>query len=578
LNAAFVTHLRNFETFSWLSLIVEPAHRSFGMRSLTRSAFAIAFSLACVSIVTSQDATKANRGSITGRVIAANKGVAGVTVTISMSGDALSGGGLTLKSITDDEGQFRISNLTAGTYYVWPFAPAFVVAEATGVYPLGKIVTLSEAETVEDVDFHLTHGAAITGRATDAAGRPVIDERVRILSTDPDLRRLASSIYPDINDIRTDDRGAYRVFGLPAGKYKVSIGDEYSAFASTKGRRFFPRTFHPDITDEAKAKVVEVTEGGEATNVDITVARPMTGFSASGRFIDGENGQPVPNISFGLTIIVGGRPSGFMRGNGVSTSDGGFRIDNLPPGRYAVSILPGSGSTYYGESPAFDITDSDVTDLEAKIRRSATISGNVVIEGLPDKSVLARLAQARVETVMWAEGTNIGTVSYANINPDGSFQIGPLQAGKATLRLSSSDRNAPAEFALLSVDLNGADKSQGIQLTAGENISGVRLVVGYGTGTIRGNIRTEGGTLSPGTYVSAAFLRPGNPFTIAYTRVDVRGRFVFERVPPGYYEVVVTAYLDNRRVTARQPVVASNGTITEVTVTLNLGETPPPKP
>lgn len=548
------------------------------MRSLTRSAFALALSLTCVSIVTSQDTAKAKRGSITGRVIAANKGVAGVTVSISMGGDALSGGGLTLKSITDDEGRFRISSLAAGTYYVWPFAPDFVVAEATGSYPQGKVVALSEAETVEDVDFHLTRGAVITGRVTDAAGRPVIDERVRILATDPDLRRLASAIYPSINDIRTDDRGIYRVFGVPAGKYRVSIGDEYAAFTSTKGRRFFPRTFHPDVTDEAKAKVVEVMEGGEATNVDITVARSMTGFSASGRFIDGENGEPVPNISFGLTIIVGGRPSGFMSGNGVSTNDGGFRIDNLPPGRYAISILPGSGSAYYGESPAFDIADSDVTDLEAKIHRSATISGNVVIEGSPDKSVLARLAQARVETVMWTEGTNIGTVSYANINPDGSFQIGPLQAGKATLRLSSSERNASAEFALLSVDLNGADKSQGIQLTAGENISGVRLVVGYGTGTIRGAIRIEGGTLTPGAYVSAAFVRPGNPLTIAYTRVDARGRFVFDRVPAGNYEVVVTAYLDNRRVTARQPVVASNGTITEVTVTLNLSETPPPKP
>jgi uncharacterized protein (DUF2141 family) len=549
------------------------------MRSLTRSALIVALSLTCVSIVKSQDSTRAKRGSITGRVIASNKGVGGLTVSISMSGDALSGGGLTLKSVTDDEGRFLISNLPAGTYYVWPFAPAFVVAEATGVFPQGKVVSLAEAETIGDVDFHLTRGAVITGRVTDATGRPVIDERVRLQPLGEDVRRLASSIYPSINDVRTDDRGIYRYFGLPAGKYKVSLGDEYGAFTSTKGRRFFPRTFHPDVPDEAKAEVVEVTEGGEATNIDITVARSMTGFSASGRFIDGENGQPVPNINFGLTIIVGGRPSGFMRGNGSSTSDGGFRIDNLPPGRYAVSILPGSGSAYYGESPAFDITDGDITDLEAKIHRGAMISGNVVIEGSPDKSVLARLALARVETVMWTEGTNVGTVTYTNINPAGSFQVGPLQAGKATLRLSSADRNAPAEFALLSIDLNGVDKSAGIQITSGENISGVRLVVGYATGTIRGSVRAEGGTLPSNVYVYVALVRPGNALTITSTRMDARGRFVFERVPPGNYEVVVTAYLDNnKRVTARQSVVASNGTLTEVTVTLNLNETPPPKP
>jgi hypothetical protein len=153
-----------------------------------------------------------------------------------------------------------------------------------------------------------------------------------------------------------------------------------------------------------------------------------------------------------------------------------------------------------------------------------------------------------------------------------------LQAGTASLRLSSADRNTPTEFTLLSVDVNGADKSSGIKIAAGEDVSGVRLIVGRGTGTIRGSVRTEGGTLPPGTYIGASFLRPGNPFTIRYGQVDARGHFVFERVPAGNYEVAVTVYLDNRRVTARQPIVASDGTITEVTLTLNLNETSPPKP
>jgi hypothetical protein len=84
------------------------------MRSLTRSIFVLALILTCACIVAGQDPAKARRGSITGRVIAANKGVAGITVSVSMSGDALSSGGLTLKTITDDEGRFRISSLSAG--------------------------------------------------------------------------------------------------------------------------------------------------------------------------------------------------------------------------------------------------------------------------------------------------------------------------------------------------------------------------------------------------------------------------------------------------------------------------------
>ena len=99
------------------------------MSHLTRLVLVIALGSVCAPIAKSQDPNKNKGGAITGRVTAANKAVAGVVVTVSFSGDALAGVGLTLKAVTDDEGHFRISNLPTGTYYVWPFVPAFVVAD-----------------------------------------------------------------------------------------------------------------------------------------------------------------------------------------------------------------------------------------------------------------------------------------------------------------------------------------------------------------------------------------------------------------------------------------------------------------
>jgi hypothetical protein len=548
------------------------------MRSLTRFMFFMALSLAGPALVQSQDNSRNKGGSITGRVTIASKPVAGVTVTVSAGADALSGSGASVKTTTDDEGRFRISNLPSGTYYVWPFVPAFVVNEGTGVYPQGKSVAVEDGEIAEDINFTLNRGAAITGRVTDAAGRPLIEERIRILPVDPNLRRLISSVYPSINSILTDDRGVYRVYGLPSGKYKVAIGDQFAAFTATRGRRFYPQTFHPDVTDEAKATLIELTEGNEASNVDITVARAMTGFAASGTVIDAEKNQPVSGVSFGLTIIVGGRPSGFMSGNGISTSTGAFRIDNLPPGRYAGSILPGSGTGYYGETQPFDITDGDVSNLEMKVHQGSMINGNLVFEGPVDRMVWGRLSQTRLAVTMSGVGSSVGTISYSDINPDGSFQAGPFQAGTAVIRLIAADRNSSAEFAALSIDVNGADKSRGIEITPGENISGVRITVGYGTGTIRGTVKVEGAVIPSEQYISASFSRTGSPLVISYNRVDARGRFVFEHVPPGNYEVVVTAFVDRRPVTARQSVVSSNGVVTEVTVGLNLSPGPSPGP
>ena len=547
------------------------------MRSFIRFQLIIAAILTFPGLLTAQE-NPGKGGSISGRVTMANKGVSGVTVTITMSGDALAGSGLKLSAVTDDEGRFRISNLAPRTYYVWPFAPSFVVAEATGIYPQGKNISVLEGEAAEDVNFTLTRGAVITGKITDSSGRPVTSEVVRILPVQPNLRRLVSSVYPHIDEIRTDDRGIYRAYGLPAGSYKVAIGNaSFTVFTSISGRRFYPQTFHPDVTDEAKAQIVELAEGSEVSGIDITVARAMIGFSASGRFVDASNGQPVPNLNFGLTVLSNTNETrGFASLRNVSTNNGSFQVDNLPPGTYAVSVL--GGTSYYGASESFTIRDADVTELEVQVHRGSTISGQVIVEGIDDRSILAKLSRLQLQAFTFFEGNSIGTVVNSEINPDGSFQIGPLRPGKMTISLGSADRNVAPEFALLAIDHNGVDKSQGIQIKEGENISGLRLVTGYGTGIIRGTVRVEGGTLPPGTYVDAAFSRAGSSLTVAHTRVDSRGQFVFERVPPGNYQLGVNAYMSRARVSASQPVVTSNGVETPVTITLNLGANPNPGP
>jgi hypothetical protein len=180
----------------------------------------------------------------------------------------------------------------------------------------------------------------------------------------------------------------------------------------------------------------------------------------------------------------------------------------------------------------------------------------------------------QVQAYTWGGGNSIGAISYADIKGDGSFETGPLRAGKLTVDLVPRDRNVAPDFVLLAIEQNGIDRSNEIQLKAGENISGIRVVAGFGTGIIRGTVKIEGGTLPSGTYLDAAFIRPGSSLTIGHTRVDARGQFVFERVPPGNYEVGVNAYLPSGRVSARQAVVTSNGVATEITVTLTV--TPKP--
>src|SRR5437588_11949112 len=78
-----------------------------------------------------------------------------------------------------------------------------------------------------------------------------------------------------INGIMTDDRGVYRLFGVPAGRYKVSVGDP--RFRGMNRRQVAAQTFYPDVTDVAKAGGVNVEEGSEANKIDMIGGRAPQG-------------------------------------------------------------------------------------------------------------------------------------------------------------------------------------------------------------------------------------------------------------------------------------------------------------
>jgi hypothetical protein len=71
---------------------------------------------------------------------------------------------------------------------------------------------------------------------------------------------------------------------LPAGRYHVSVGEdkEHGAVGIAISGKNFTRTFHPNATEQAQAKIIEVSSGSEATNIDITLAAPVKTYEATG--------------------------------------------------------------------------------------------------------------------------------------------------------------------------------------------------------------------------------------------------------------------------------------------------------
>jgi hypothetical protein len=526
--------------------------------------------------------TNTGAGTITGRVTIGDKPAQGIAVMLMPANAYYAESKVAAQAKTDADGQFRLTNVAAGRYEVMTAAPGFVMQGGSNSFRnRGKTVNLAEGETVEKIDFTLIRGGVITGRVTDADGRPVIAENVRLTPAGQgDERRGGGPFSFNPFLYQTDDRGIYRIYGIPPGRYLVSVGEDGKSGVVRMGfgrSIFYTRTFHPGVTDETKATAIEVSEGSETTNADIALGRRSETFRASGRVVDAESGKPVANVSMGYgSLMDGGKQMGAFGIGSRTDAEGHFRFEGLLPGSYAVFVVSGDetpGETY-SVPVRFEINEGDVSGLVVKVRRAASISGVAVIEGTSDRTLLAKLAQLRLSAYPETQTLSTPVFGQGNkINPDGSFRISGLSPGK--IRIFLGGWPPLKGFSLLRVEREGVEQRGGvIEVPAGVEVGGVRLVLEYGSGIVRGRVRVENGTLPESTRMYVTARRPSQSETsLPGVEVDARGNFVFEGLPTGQYQFRLAVQLGQSG--QRIPPVTQNANVvndteTEVTLVLDL--------
>ena len=510
-----------------------------------RAAFALLAALACGALAPSAraqaPAPKEAPATVEGRVTDGERGLAGVHVSL-IAQEPNSRTRLIARAKTDHEGRYRLTGAPPGAYHVLPLAPVYVLPDSH-TYPPGRRVTLAAGETVGDVDFRLTRGGVITGRVTDADGQPVIGEIVHI--TPADASQSGRISYVAQRNV-TDDRGVYRVYGIEPGRYRVSVGQDAETSGGHGRGRYYWRTFYPDAAAASEARVVEVTSGGEATDIDIRLGRPVKTYTATGRFV-GHDGRPAPGVKFayGRVDRDGGYPGGYE--SGLTTgARGEFRLDGLVPGRYSVFAATDEGATseFYSDPFAFDLDESDVSGLEVKLRRGAAVSGVVQIEGARDRAPLVRLLR-QLRLYAQTETGAPGPPSYAQspVADDGNFRLAGLRPGK--LHLGLGWPQVPG-LVLSRIELNGVALREGFEVAEGAQVSGVRVVALYGNSVVRGQINVTNGTLETGTRLVVFAQRAGeDPRAGGYAKgaeADARGRFVMEGVAAGDYEFTARSF------------------------------------
>jgi Carboxypeptidase regulatory-like domain len=516
----------------------------------------------------SQEAT----GTIAGRVTIDNQAAPDIAVTLQKATGIWPLPAPAARATTDKEGRFKMANLPAGRYYLVPLAPAHFAPSEDRMIASGKPVTLAKGENIEGIELALTPGGVITGRVTTAGGWPVIGQEIQLSSKDARFRQLLPPVNAGESAFKTDDRGVYRVYGLPTGSYIVSVRSTV--------REQQAWIYHPGVTEESQARPIEVTAGGVTEKIDIKLPPITQAYEVSGRVVDEATGQPIPKISVAWgKVESGSKYAGYIRSGLPVNERGEFLFTNLPPGRYSAFVPIGSHSEYYGDQVAFEVIDQDVAGLEIKARRAASMNGTIVIEkswGASDPTSLPDLSQLGI--TVFGMGGGLGAMAHAA--PDGRFRIPGLPPDKYRFFLTSNIQQR--RFLLLGVERNGAWQTDGVDVAAGEQVTGLRLIVAYGTGVVNGQVQVVNGALPAGARLSVFARRadiPNQPASAQPASVDARGRFLLEGLATGVHEIILTVYATSPSGDAapsrpwaqvKQTITVSSGAESQVTLVLDV--------
>jgi len=554
---------------------------------------AVGQSGASASAQTPQRDNRPRTASVSGRVTIAGKPAANAVITV-VETDLKPGAGesdlripLQAKARTDGDGRYLAGGLAEGRYVVSAMLKAFVAAGGSGDPGLSRTVSLDEGEAREKIDFALIRGGVMTGKVIDAEGAPLIAKRIQLYTVDGQGQKSDYQGYFMYEMSETDDRGVYRIYGLPPGRYVICAGCEGWGDPFRGGGGKFPRTYHPDTTDEKQARVIEIKEGSEVADVDIRFGSARKTYEAAGRVVDKETGKPVPRIyvSCGSKPEKDGSTPGY-RTTAVADGQGNFRLPGLPPGRYQATIVDVLDETgYTSETAEFEITDDNVSGVELKAFMGASVSGFVVIEGVAaavKNQLQPMMVHPSVTPLSDARGDANERLSArryfrpAEVHADGSFTIKGLQAGSVSFRLWGG-----GALRIKRIERDGVEVKDAIEVRPGEKITGVRIVAYQPQGRIRGQVQIAGGALPEGSYFQIKAARPSPadeskssarmPVSVegtgGYALADEKGRFVIDGLPAGEYDLSIN--LIKRNADGSQQAVSLPGSNQRVTVREN---------
>jgi Carboxypeptidase regulatory-like domain len=441
------------------------------------------------------------------------------------------------RTVTDGTGAFSIGDVPPGQYTVRAERDGYF-SNRTSV----ASITVGATATAPVV-LSMIPGATVGGTIRDEDGEGVANATVQILSV------IYPNGFPSLGaavTTKTNFRGEYRLFWMPAGDYFVGASREVY---STHGAR----TFYPGTPELTSATMITLKTGESLERVDF-VLRHARMVTVSGEVTSSAPPPPPPTIPAGAQLspaqqaaLAAPRPNIALLGllsrsatipdasenpivaqPTLSPNRAEFEF-TAPPGAYDFAgVVPSGG---FGRV-ALDVGDQDLRGVSLSIQPPVNLKGTITVNGAtPDLSRVRPGLQPDNRLLSEFLGF-VGNSTRPTISADGTFTLPAPVGTRARISLGL----LPPGLYIADVRQDGMSVfDAGFEI--GADPHPIQVVVNTDGGTIKGSVQDASG--KPLRSASVALVpaegRRQNRSLYRSVGSDATGRFTLTGVAPGEY-------------------------------------------
>jgi 5-hydroxyisourate hydrolase-like protein (transthyretin family) len=384
---------------------------------------------------------------------------------------------------------------------------------------------------------------------------------------------VTGRVYQAVGTAGADDRGQYRLFGVPPGRYYLNIGNPPGPvrvvaqggvlLGGLPGTGTpYALSFFPGVPDVSQAVQIEVPSGREVS-FDMTARRQQL-YRVRGTLLDSRTGQPPQGTNVQVSLVYRSPTGGggtFSSGRTYDPATGKFELSNVIPGQYVVQaqlpvITPSPITSAQqieeriatqamqplGRVP-ITVTDADVENVAIVLTAGVTVPGKVSVEGQA-LSAVTGIDRMRVTLRSWQDGALMqGGVQPGPgvVSADGSFQITGLREGEFIAQVNVTSPG----FYVKSVRYGGSEILNNPFKFSGSGSGTIDVILRPGAARVSGVVNDARSQAVPAIQVVLVPEQRNRTELYRTATTDANGRFNFTNVTPGQYRAYSWEIFEN---------------------------------